>query len=114
VPKLSASSGECGFKEGITLHDLANDVALTIENAQDGQAIIVGHAFGNWVARMTAVDHPELVRGVVIAAAASKDHPKDLLVSQVTLRFCARRRASLTSRYKRSVGKYGASKRSTM
>jgi hypothetical protein len=30
---------------------------------------------------MIAVDHPDLVRRVVIAAAASKDYPKDLLVS---------------------------------
>jgi pimeloyl-ACP methyl ester carboxylesterase len=34
--------------------------------------VIVGHAYGNWVARMTAVDHPKLVRGVVLAAAAAK------------------------------------------
>ena len=80
-PQPRGAGKSIGLMEGITLHDLANDVALTIENAQDGQAIIVGHAFGNWVARMTAVDHPELVRGVVIAAAASKDYPKDLLVS---------------------------------
>jgi pimeloyl-ACP methyl ester carboxylesterase len=80
-PQPRGPGKSTGFAEGITLHDVANDVALTIENAQDGKAIIVGHAFGNWVARMTAVDHPDLVRGVVIAAAASKDYPKDLLVS---------------------------------
>ena len=80
-PQPRGAGKSTGLKEGITLHDLANDVALTVANAQDGQAIIVGHAFGNWVARMTAADHPELVRGVVIAAAASKDYPKDLLVS---------------------------------
>ena len=38
-----------------------------------GRAVVVGHAYGNWVARMTATDYPELVRGVVIAAAASKN-----------------------------------------
>ena len=76
-PQPRGAGKSTGLKEGITLHDLANDVALTIENAQDGQAIIVGHAFGNGVARMTAADHPELVRGVVIAAAASKDYPKE-------------------------------------
>jgi pimeloyl-ACP methyl ester carboxylesterase len=80
-PQPRGAGKSTGPTEGITLHDLAKDVALTIENAQDGQAIIVGHAFGNWVARMTAADHPELVRGVVIAAGASKDYPKDLLVS---------------------------------
>jgi pimeloyl-ACP methyl ester carboxylesterase len=37
--------------------------------------VIVGHAYGNWVARMTAVDHATLVRGVVLAAAAAKKFP---------------------------------------
>jgi pimeloyl-ACP methyl ester carboxylesterase len=60
----------------LTLHDLAHDVAAVIRNAGDGgPAIIVGHAFGSWVARMTAIDHPELVRGVVIVAAAAKAYP---------------------------------------
>jgi len=40
--------------------------------------VIVGHAYGNWVARMTAVDHPALVRGVVLAAAAAKKYPPGL------------------------------------
>jgi pimeloyl-ACP methyl ester carboxylesterase len=39
---------------------------------------VVGHAYGNWVARMTAVDHPALVRGVAIAAAASKQYDLSL------------------------------------
>jgi pimeloyl-ACP methyl ester carboxylesterase len=79
---------------------------MTVENAKEGQAIIVGHAFDNWVARMTAVDHPEPVRGVVIAAAASKDYPKDLLVSprdawqrcSARISNGSRRYASLSSR----------------
>jgi pimeloyl-ACP methyl ester carboxylesterase len=55
---------------------LAQDVAAVIRNAGDGgPAIVVGHAFGSWVARMTAVDHPELVRGVVMVAAAAKAYP---------------------------------------
>ena len=58
----------------ITLHDLARDVAEVIRQLGDGRAVVVGHAYGNWVARMTAVDHPRLVRGVVIAAAASKEY----------------------------------------
>ncbi len=65
-----------GPMQNLTLHDLASDVAAVIRNAGDGgPAIIVGHAFGSWVARMTAVDHPELVRGVVMAAAAAKAYP---------------------------------------
>ena len=65
-----------GPMQNLTLHDLARDVAAVIRNAGDGgPAIIVGHAFGSWVARMTAIDHPDLVRGVVLAAAAAKAYP---------------------------------------
>ncbi|HET7887453.1 MAG TPA: alpha/beta hydrolase [Bradyrhizobium sp.] len=65
-----------GPMQNLTLHDLAQDVAAVIRNAGNGgPAVIVGHAFGSWVARMTAVDHPDLVRGVVMAAAAAKAYP---------------------------------------
>jgi pimeloyl-ACP methyl ester carboxylesterase len=67
-----------GPLKDITLHDLARDVATVIERENAGPAVIVGHAYGNWVARMTAVDHPKLVRGVVLAAAAAKKFPPRL------------------------------------
>lgn len=63
-----------GPLEHITLHDFASDVAQVIQQLGGGRAVVVGHAYGNWVARMTAVDHPALVRGVAIAAAASKQY----------------------------------------
>jgi pimeloyl-ACP methyl ester carboxylesterase len=66
-----------GAMEGLTLHDLARDVAAVIAH-EGGPAVVVGHAFGNWVARMTAADHPKLVRGVVIAAAAAKSYAPEL------------------------------------
>lgn len=56
----------------ITLQDLAGDVAHVIATFSPAGAIVLGHAFGNWVARMTAVMHPDLVRGVVLAAAAAR------------------------------------------
>ena len=73
-----------GPMKDITLHDLARDVATVIERENAGPAVIVGHAYGNWVARMTAVDYPKLVRGVVLAAAAAKKFPSrlSLLVSK--------------------------------
>ena len=67
-----------GPLDGITLHDFARDVAEVIRQLGDGRAVVVGHAYGNWVARMTAVDHPGLVRGVVIAAAASREYDQSL------------------------------------
>jgi len=66
-----------GRMTSLTLHDYARDVAAVIEH-YGGPAVVVGHAFGNFVARTTATDHPRLVRGVVIAAAASKIYPPEL------------------------------------
>jgi len=62
----------------LTLHDLARDVAAVIADAKAGPAVLVGHAFGNWVARMAAADFPRLVRGVAILAAAAKEYPAEL------------------------------------
>ena len=67
-----------GPMKDITLHDLARDIAEVITRENAGPAVIVGHAYGNWVARMTAVDYPKLVRGVVLAAAAAKKFPARL------------------------------------
>jgi pimeloyl-ACP methyl ester carboxylesterase len=64
-----------GPMKDLTLHDFARDTAAVVEQSGGGPAVIVGHAFGNWVARMTAVDYPDLVRGVVIVAAAAKAYP---------------------------------------
>lgn len=67
-----------GPMQDLTLHDLARDVAAVIEHEGQGPAVVVGHAFGNWIARMTAVDHPGLVRRLVLAAAAAKRIPPDV------------------------------------
>jgi pimeloyl-ACP methyl ester carboxylesterase len=74
-PQPRGAGGSSGPMKGLTLHDFARDVAEVIKHEGDGSAVIVGHAFGNWVARMTAVDDPALVRGVVIVAAAAKAYP---------------------------------------
>lgn len=75
-PQPRGAALSLGPMQNLTLHDLAHDVAAVIRNAGDGgPAIIVGHAFGSWVARMTAIDHPELVRGVAMVAAAAKAYP---------------------------------------
>jgi pimeloyl-ACP methyl ester carboxylesterase len=74
-PQPRGAGGSAGPMKGLTLHDFARDVAEVIKHEGGGPAVIVGHAFGNWVARMTAVDDPALVRGVVIVAAAAKAYP---------------------------------------
>ncbi|MGH6768693.1 MAG: alpha/beta fold hydrolase [Xanthobacteraceae bacterium] len=51
------------------LHDCAADIAAVIESERAGATFVVGHAFGNRVARMLATDRPELVRAVALVAA---------------------------------------------
>ena len=64
-PQLRGAGESKGPMKGLTLHDFARDMAAVIRHEGGGyQAVMVGHAFGSWVARMTAVDNPDLVRGV--------------------------------------------------
>ena len=77
-PKPRGIGRSIGPMANITLHDFARDIAEVIERLGKGHAVIVGHAYGNWVARMTAADQPNLVRGVVIAAAAAKQYAPEL------------------------------------
>jgi len=58
-----------GSLEGISLHDLAADVAGVIEVLGCAPANVLGHAFGNRVARCLAADRPDLVRSVILLAA---------------------------------------------
>ena len=58
-----------GSLDGTSLHDLAVDVAEVLEAMDCGPAHLVGHAFGNRVARCLAADRPSLVRSVTVLAA---------------------------------------------
>jgi pimeloyl-ACP methyl ester carboxylesterase len=61
--------GSLGPLEDVTVHDLAADVAGVIEALDCGPAHLVGHAFGNRIARCLAADQPLLVRSVTVLAA---------------------------------------------
>lgn len=52
-----------------TLGNMAADVAAVIEAEGTAPVILVGHAAGNWVARVLAHDRPDLIRGVVLVTA---------------------------------------------
>ena len=47
-PQPRGIGGSRGPMTGITLHDFANDIAAAIRH-YGGAAVIVGHAYGNWV-----------------------------------------------------------------
>jgi pimeloyl-ACP methyl ester carboxylesterase len=77
-PQPRGMGRSTGPLDGLTLHDYARDVAAVIEHAGAGPVVVLGHAFGQWIARTLATDRPDLVRGVVLAAAAAKSSPPEL------------------------------------
>jgi pimeloyl-ACP methyl ester carboxylesterase len=69
-----------------TLADLADDAAGAIDYLCDGPVDVVGHAFGQRVARQLATQHPEKVRSLVTLAAGGRvaipeDVRKSLILS---------------------------------
>lgn len=70
-PRGVGASG--GPLEDLDLHDLAGDVADVLVALEGAPAILAGHAFGHYVARVLAVDRPDLVRGVAVLAAGAAD-----------------------------------------
>lgn len=68
-PQPRGIGGSKGSLHDITLHDFANDIAAVIRHDGGEPTVVAGHAFGNFVARTMAADHPQLVRAVVLLAA---------------------------------------------
>ena len=64
-----------GPMENLDMHDFAGDVAAVLDHAQTGPVVIVGHAWGSQPARALAADRPDLVRGIVMAAASAGKLP---------------------------------------
>ncbi|WP_428393519.1 alpha/beta fold hydrolase [Lichenicoccus sp.] len=69
-PQPRGIAGSSGPMKGVNISDLVNDVAGVIRKLGDAPAVVLGHAFGNFVAHALTVDYPDLVRGVILAPAA--------------------------------------------
>ena len=75
-PRNFAPGLTTGPAEGVRMQDLAADVAAILEAEGTPPATIIGHAFGNRVARMLATSHPHLVdRLILLAAGGVKPTP---------------------------------------
>lgn len=72
-PRPRGFGKSTGPMDRLTLHDLAKDIASVIESQNAGPAIVAGHAYGHFVAKMTATDFPKQVRAVALVAAAQKN-----------------------------------------
>jgi pimeloyl-ACP methyl ester carboxylesterase len=58
--------------QGATMHELAAQVARTMDGAGVDRAHVVGHAFGNRVMRCFAADHPDRVASVTLLGAGGR------------------------------------------
>jgi pimeloyl-ACP methyl ester carboxylesterase len=63
----------------MTMTTLAQDLAFCIQQLADGPAVVVGHAFGHWVARVLDLQYPDCVRGIVVLAGAARVFPAGLI-----------------------------------
>ena len=67
--------GSVGAMQGLSLFDLAGDIAAIIKATGGGPVAVAGHAYGNFVARALATGWPDLVRGVALVAASAGKTP---------------------------------------
>ncbi len=77
-PQLRGVGRSRGHTAGADLHDLATDVADVLTHFDAAPAVLAGHAFGHYVARVLDADHPESVRGVAVLAAGARRFPASL------------------------------------
>ncbi len=68
-----------GPTQGIDFHDLAGDAAAALEiECGSAGSFVAGHAYGCWIARTMANDHPELIDGIILLAAGAGKWPEHL------------------------------------
>jgi pimeloyl-ACP methyl ester carboxylesterase len=71
-PQPRGTGRSTGPMTGVTTDDLGADVARVIGELGHGPAVVLGHAYGNFVARTVATNHPEAVSAVILAAASGR------------------------------------------
>jgi pimeloyl-ACP methyl ester carboxylesterase len=82
LPEPRGIGGSTGPLEAQTLHDFAGDVAGVIRSLSSLPVILIGHAYGNRVARTVAADYPALVQELVLIAAGGLiPIPEDIIAA---------------------------------
>jgi pimeloyl-ACP methyl ester carboxylesterase len=77
-PQPRGIARSTGPMTGVSLQDLGDDIARVVGALGNGPAAVLGHAFGNFVARTVAATHPGLVGTVILAAASGKKVPPEI------------------------------------
>ena len=61
--------------EGYTIRDMANDQAQAMESLGIDRAYVLGVSQGGMIAQCLAIDHPEMVAGLILAVTAPSANP---------------------------------------
>ncbi|WP_180901656.1 alpha/beta fold hydrolase [Martelella soudanensis] len=77
LPEPRGIGQSTGKMDDVSFHDFGDDFAAVIEQ-EGGPAIVAGHAYGQWIAKTVASDHPDMVSGVVLLAGGAKSWPPEL------------------------------------
>ena len=79
-----------GLKRGATFADLADDYAVALESEFGGPVDVLGVSTGGMIAQQFAVDHPDLLRRLVLAGAAYRLGPVAREAERCSARLAAR------------------------
>ena len=77
-PQPRGIAGSSGPMDNQSMHDLAEDVTLCIQTLCQQPVVLLGHAFGNVLARVLTTDQPHLVQAVALAAAEASGVPEEV------------------------------------
>jgi pimeloyl-ACP methyl ester carboxylesterase len=77
-PQPRGTARSAGPMTGVTIDQLGADVAAVIGKLGHDPAVILGHAYGNFVARTVATNHPGKARAVILAAASTRAVPPEI------------------------------------
>lgn len=83
-PEPRGIRGSIGTLAGATLHDFSADIAAVVEQANAAPVVVLGHAYGNTVARTLATERPDLVSGVILVAASGRAFLSETVKQAIT------------------------------
>ena len=94
--KIYIMSRRPGLPPGYSLRDMSDDYAVMIKNELGGMADIIGVSTGGGIAQYFAIDHPDLVRRLVLVMTGCRltDESKELQMKVAELARKGKRRAA--------------------
>ena len=94
--KIYIVSRRFGLPPGYSLSDMADDYAIMIKNELGGAVDVVGVSTGGAIAQHFAINHPDLVRRLILAMTGFRltDEAKELQMKVADLALKRKRRAA--------------------